>query len=439
MRQKTRTVKLAAAAIVALVVVAAVAVADTRQVQLDSGLTLIAVADSWSDISAVSVMVDAGSRYDPDERGGLAQLTNEMLFEGTRDAAWEEIIDELDRLSIRHGALTSEDFAELYLTAYETEFDTALAWLAEFISRPAFDEERLDLEKETALRMLDREMNDAFTRNYHSLSELLFPGHPYSDPVLGTPESIQAATRDELVSFYEQHYGAANTVVVAVGDFDTDETLARLEALLADYPDRDVARREFPHVELEGPSELDVYHEGEDGFVEIGFLGPEVGGEDYAAVQVMISVLGDGSGSRLADRFGECGSTKLSVAGAFVSVRSEGIRLVAYASSDDIDATFHALNEEFERIRTVPASNVELERAKSRIATRSATTTETSKDKASAIARRHLLGLPPGFRETYFKRLDSVTADDVQRVARTYLVNPATVVERPGKPPRRGI
>jgi predicted Zn-dependent peptidase len=373
MRQKTRTVKLAAAAIVALVVVAAVAVADTRQVQLDSGLTLIAVADSWSDISAVSVMVDAGSRYDPDERGGLAQLTNEMLFEGTRDAAWEEIIDELDRLSIRHGALTSEDFAELYLTAYETEFDTALAWLAEFISRPAFDEERLDLEKETALRMLDREMNDAFTRNYHSLSELLFPGHPYSD------------------------------------------------------------------VELEGPSELDVYHEGEDGFVEIGFLGPEVGGEDYAAVQVMISVLGDGSGSRLADRFGECGSTKLSVAGAFVSVRSEGIRLVAYASSDDIDATFHALNEEFERIRTVPASNVELERAKSRIATRSATTTETSKDKASAIARRHLLGLPPGFRETYFKRLDSVTADDVQRVARTYLVNPATVVERPGKPPRRGI
>ncbi len=431
--------KLAVSAITVLVAVTAVAVADMYQVQLDSGLTLIAVADSWSDISAVSVMVDAGSRYDPDERGGLAQLVNEMLFEGTRNATWEEIVDGLDMSSIRYGALTSEDFAEVYLTAYETEFDTALAWLADFISRPTFDEGRLDLEKETALRLLDREMNHAFTRNYHSLSRLLFPGHPYSGPVLGTPESIQAATRDDIVSFYEQHYGASNTVVVAVGDFDIEKTLARLEVLFADYPDREVARREFPRVEVEGPSELDVYSEGESGFIEIGFLGPEIGSDDYAAVQVMISVLGDGSGSRLADCFGECGSAKLSVAGAFVSVRSEGVRLVAYASSDDIDATFHALNDELEGIRTVAASDVELEQAKIRIVTRFATKTETSKNKASAIARRHQLGLPSSFRETYFERLESVTADDVQRVARTYLVNPATVLERPGKPPRRGI
>ncbi len=431
--------KLTVTVIAVLVAVASAAVADMRQVRLDSGLTLIALADSWSDISAVSVMVDAGSRYDPDERGGLAQLTNEMLFEGTRNATWEEIVDDLDGLSIRHGALTSEDFAELYLTAHETEFDTAIAWLAEFISRPAFDEGRLDLEKETALRLLEGEMNHAFTRNYHSLSGLLFHGHPYSRPVLGTPESIRAATRGEIVSFYEQHYGASNTIVVAVGDFDTEKMLARLEVLFADYPDREVARRETARAESGEPSELDVYSDGEDGFIEIGFLGPEIDSDDYAATQVMISVLGDGPGSRLADRFGACGSAKQSVAGAFVSVRSEGVRLVAYASSDDIDATFHALNDEFEGIRAVAVSDVELEQAKSRIATRLALRMETSKDKASAIARRHLLGLQSNFRETHFERLESVTADDVQRVGRTYLVNPATVIERPGKPPRRGI
>jgi zinc protease len=267
-----------------LVAMSAIAAAGMRQVQLDSGLTLIAIHDGWCDISAVSVMVDAGSRYDPDERGGLAQLTNEMLFEGTRDATWEEIADELDRLSIRYGALTSEDYAEVYITSHETEFDTALEWLSEFMLRPAFDEERLDREKEIAIGSFESEMNDAFTRTYHSLSGLLFPGHPYSRPVLGTPESVRAATRDEILSFYEQHYGASNTVVVVVGDFDVDEMVAGLEVLFAGYPARDVRRREPSPVELEGPVGLNIYHEGEQGFVEIGFLGPEIGSDARTAV-----------------------------------------------------------------------------------------------------------------------------------------------------------
>ena len=431
--------RLAVVVIATLVVVSAIAAASMRQVQLDSGLTLIAVQDGWCDISAVSVMVDAGSRYDPDERGGLAQLTNEMLFEGTRDATWEEIADELDRLAIRYGALTSEDYAEVYITSHKTEFDAALEWLAEFMLRPAFDEYRLDREKEIAIGSFESEMNDAFTRNYRSLSGLLFPGHPYSRPVLGTPESVRAATRDEILSFYEQHYGGSNTVVVAVGDFDADEMVAELEVLFAGYPARDVIRREHSPVALEGPSELDVYHEGEKGFIEIGFLGPEIGSDDYAAVQVMIGALGDGSGSRLSDCFGDYDPAELTVAGAFVSVRSEGVRLVAYASSDDVDGTLQTLNEEIEGMRTVAVSAVELEQAKSRIETRFATHTETNKDKAGSIARRHLLGLPQDYREVYFDRLESVTADDVERVARTYLVNPATVVERPGEPPRRGI
>ncbi len=431
--------RFAVGAVATLVAMSAIAAAGTRHVRLDNGLTLIAVADGWCDISAVSVMVDAGSRCDPDERGGLAQLTNEMLFEGTRDATWEEIVDELDRLSIRHGALTSEDYAEIYVTSHKTQFDAALEWLAEFMLWPVFDEERLDREKKAALGLLEGEMSDAFTRNYHSLSGLLFPGHPYSRPVLGTPESIQAATRDEILSFYEQHYGGSNTVVVAVGDFDADEMVAGLEVLFAGYPDRDVMRRDHSPVKLEGPSELDVYREGKEGFIEIGFLGPEVGSNDYAAVQVMVSAFGDGSGSRLADCFGKYDSAQLIVAGAFVSVRSEAVRLVAYASSDDVNATLQTLNEEIERMKTVAVSAVELEQARSRIETRFAARAERSEDKAAAIARRHLLGLPQDFREAYFDQLESVTADDVERVARTYLVNPATVVERPGEPPRRGI
>lgn len=438
-RQSIRGTRFAVPVIATLVAMSAIAAAGMRQVQLDSGLTLIAVHDGWCDISAVSVMVDAGSRYDPDERGGLAQLTNGMVFEGTRDATREEIADELDRLSIKYAALTSEDFAEVYIASHKTEFNTALEWLSEFMLRPVFDGERLDWEKEFAIGSFESDMDDAFTRNYRRLSGLLFPGHPYSHPVLGTPESIPAATRDDIISFHEQHYGASNTVVVAVGDFDADEMIAGLEVLFAGYPARDVERRGSSQVVREGPSELNAYHEGEQGFVEIGFLGPEIGSDDYAAVQVMISALGDGSGSRLSGCFGDSDPAELCVAGAFVSVRSEGVRLVAYASSDDVDRTLRTLNEEIEGMRTVAVSAVELEQAKSRIETRFATHTETNRDKAGAIARRHLLGLPQDYRRVYLDQLESVTADDVERVARTYLVNPATVVERPGEPPRRGI
>ncbi len=431
----------AATAVIALVALACVASAEIHSVVLDNGLTLVVSPNPWSDAVAVSVMIGAGSKHDPENLAGLAQLTNEMIFEGVGDVPWNEVYDELSAQGIEFKCLTSEDTAEVLLTGHERRFEFMVDAVADALSEPAFGEKRLEYEKQVALASYEGELADDWNASYRAVTALLYDGHPYAITPLGTPEGIAAVTADDVASFHAEYYTPANTIVVAVGDLGPEATLAELERVFAGYDNQAPAPGPVP-VPARTEMTTQVLYGGERaGFVQIGFAGPKPSEtDDLAAIRVLMAVLGAGTESRLYRLLGDSVETEVTATGAFASHRTEQARLIVYALGASDSETVERILAEVGRLKDELPTEEEIERARENVISSYVIRMQRSSEKASGIARDHFLDLPLDCCESYVSETEAVTAEDVRAAAERYLVNPAVVLQRPGFPPKgRGI
>jgi len=407
--------------------------------RFDNGLTVLLAPNSWNRIVSVSVMIDAGSKHDPPGQYGLAYLTSQMLLAGTKMTTGPELAHLIDGTGAEVGTEAREDFAEVHATVTDVHFDEALAVIAEALVHPTFDRAALLDEQRKAQALIERELDDSFTRAYRKLNSLRFGRHPYAHPPVGTEDGIASVSRDDIQRLYQARYAGESTVISIVGSFDPDATLRRIERLFAEYPSHPVADPRLPDVDAPAKDYLELYRAAKQGYIVRSFVGPALGSDDYSAVRVLCGVLGDGTGSRLYSSLGPSGAGLAGAVGSHAGGLFEGGWILIYAASGKVDLSLGIIERIIEEIRTEPVSREEVDRAKNRLKGRAAIEGQTNLTRARWMARSELAGLGHDFIETHMKRIDRVDADDVLRVAEKYLVDPATVVLRPGTKKKSGI
>jgi predicted Zn-dependent peptidase len=403
--------------------------------RLGNGVTLIVVPSPWNKVAAVSVMVDAGSKYDPPELRGLARVTNEFVVCGTTTMPRAELEDLIDSRGIKLGTYTTEDFAEVYVTSTVDQFDAALDVLSSLMAQPAFDAHELPRAQRLAFDEYDRSQNDPFESCYAKLNELLFGDHPYAFPAHGTKEGVSATTRDDVLRFYAERYRGGNIVVAAVGDFPADETMRKLGERFAGCASGRAPGRAFPLKARTEPVQFEFHRDVAEGYVTIGFVGPPMGSEDSAAMRVLGAVLGEGkvTTGRVQEALSAGDAGVADMAGAFGPERVEQGRLVLFASTPDANAALDALTRVVEGVRAKPVPDAELARAKERLVGQIVLSGQRNLERARRLATGEIARLGLGFSDESLRRIEAVDASDVQRAAAKYLTNPATVILRPGR------
>jgi len=427
----------AVAVVLALTLVGAGRAASADKVvkrRLGNGVTLVVVTSPWNSVAAVSVVVDAGSKYDPPELRGLARVTNEFLISGTTTMPRAELEDTVDSRGIKLGTYTTEDFAEVYAVATVDQFDAALDVISSLIAQPAFDAHELPRAQRQAFEEQDRSQDDPFESCYTKLNELLFAGHPYAFPAHGTREGVSAVTRDDVLRFYGDRYRGGNIVVAVVGNIPADEAMRELGERFAACMSGRAARRAFPVTAPAEPVQFEFHRDVEQGYVTVGFAVPPAGSDDCAAVRVLSSVLGEGKtrAGRVEEALSK-GAGDSDMVGAFCPERIEQGRLVLYASSPDLSGTAETLQRVVERVRTEAVPGDELAQAKGRLIGQLVLSGQANLERARRLATGEIAGLGLGFTDEFLRRIEAVGAADVQRAAAKYLTNPVTVILRPGK------
>jgi zinc protease len=412
---------------------------DVREDRLPNGLTVLTMPNAWNRIVAVSILVDAGSKYDPAGTKGLAKITNDLLVRGTSNMAEQGIAEIIDASGIQLGTSTTEDFAEVHVTAIDSQWQLALRILADVLTNPSFDTKGfLDVQRR-ALAALSGDAEDALRRSNARANELLFGEHPYAFPVIGTAAGIERVTRGDVARFYAGRYRASDTVIAIVGNFARDDALKLAKELFSKYPSGRPPEASFPVPESREPSACESYKDVPTGHVQVAYLAPRAGSDDYAAARVLAAILGDGAASRLYSELVGEGDGIAEAAGSLYPLRVEQGSIVLYATAVDVDRALKIINREVERLKTEPVTTEELERARNRLAGRVAALGQRNVEQAARLAWNQLSGLGPGYTDAYLKALKRVDGVDVRQAAARYLVNPVTVVVRPGRPSRTGI
>jgi len=394
--------------------------------QLENGLVVLTLEDPSTPVVSFQMWVKVGSR---DEAGytGLAHLFEHMMFNGSKHIGPEQHADLISARGGEVNAYTSNDqtvyYDDVTRESLPLVIDLEHERLANLdISAKTLDRERQVVLEERRLRSEDQPMG----RLYDALFSLVWQALPYRTPVIGWRSDVEKATVDVCRKFFDTYYAPNNIVVAIAGDFDSADALAHIERTFGKLPPaKSIPRNPTEEPEQRGERRAIVHFDVNSPLLAAGWHAPKTGNPDAEALDVLSMILSDGRSSRLYQSLVHEAEIALSASGAYWEFNDTGA-FVALASARpganlaEVERRFFA---EIERVRREPVHESELEKAKRQLEVGLVHGLETSHELASRLGQDYTaLGRIRPLDER-LARIRAVTADDVQRVARTYLVD----------------
>jgi len=399
-----------------------------RERRLANGLQVITVENHSSPTVSVHVAYHVGSRDDPAGRSGFAHLFEHMMFKATTNLRAEQFDRLTEDVGGANNASTGDDMTEYHEVVPSNHLETLLWAEAERMMNLKVDEanfksERAVVEEEYRQRVLAA----PYGRLFNAFSSASYLEHPYKRPGIGSIEDLEAATLADVVAFHARHYRPDNATLVVVGDFEQKQLDAWIDKYFGPVPRPAAPLPVFSAREPEWQSDRIAKVTGPQvplPAVALVWLAPPVTSPDSPALQVAGAVLSSGESSRLNQSlvYRQRIATQ---AGFSADLRVGPGLLVAYAiaaggkSPADVSA---ALLAEVSRLASAPPSAAELAKVKTQLVTQAFTSRQTALGLASAIADAAVLEGDAARVNTDLDDLQRVSAADVQRVMRKYVL-----------------
>ncbi len=395
--------------------------------RLDDGLFIVACESRAAPVAAIQVWVGVGSADERDDQAGIAHVHEHMLFKGTQiDGKTKrgvgEIAAEIERSGGEINAWTSYDQTVYHVVVASRFLDAGLDVLSDAILRSAFDPEELTRELEVILEEIKRSEDQPGSKVSRAMFRTAFHAHPYRRPVIGYADVVRGFTRENILDFYGSHYCADRMTVVAVGDFDADTALDKIEAAFKGTRAKGAVLPPRPQEPVQsGLRTAGLLDDVEESHLAIGFRGPRLLDADVYAVDVLGVILGQGDSSRLSTRIKREQELVNEIYAYSYSPKDPGLVVVgATLRHERIDETLVAIGLELDRISKTHVGVEELEKAKAMLASEAIYQRETVEGLARRLGTWASLTGDPSFEERYQERIAAVTADEVMRAAERY-------------------
>jgi len=251
----------------------------------------------------------------------------------------------------------------------------------------------------------------------------LFLNSPYGHPIEGTQESLGRITREAITQFYRTYYHPNNSILVVVGDLTTEEVRTQLLPRLTGWPSVEIPERPSKITFAEGPKEVKIDRSITQANIILGHAGVARSNPDYYALTVMNYVLGSGGfASRLVEEIRNKRGLAYSVTSFFNPGKDPGSFQVVLQTKNSTAREAISLSlREMERIEKELVSEKELEGAKKYLTGSFPMRFNTQAKLTQFLSQVEYYGLGLDYPERYPSLINSITREEVLRVAKTYL------------------
>ena len=393
-----------------------------KEFTTDNGMEAIVVEHKEQPIVTLYVIIKAGSALDPDGRESLAGFVDDQLNKGTTSKDALELAEWIESVGGNVITDVNEEFIAIGVTILKDYVDTAFEYLADVLRNPVFPQDELEIIRKRSKTGLEFELSDPAAMAQRHLRNLVYGDHPYSKQP--TVESIEAITRDDLVSWHKRNVVPNNILFSAVGDVKWKDVRKALENHFGDWQPGTPDELMYASAPAMDDTKIYLYHRpaSVQTQVWVGHLGLEGKSGDWAAVEVANRILGAGSEGRLFQSLREEHGWTYGAYSSFDRSKDIGtFDAHAAVRTEVTDSALVELLSQLEKIKTEPVSADDLDHAKSYLIGSFPLTIETPGQIAGQIGRYKLLGLGKEDLESYRDRVGAVTIEDVQRVMSDYL------------------
>jgi zinc protease len=390
---------------------------------LSNGLEVIAVSHHEQPAVSLRLLVRAGSAQDPEDRPGVASLAATLLDQGTTSRSAEQIADAIDSIGGALGTGASADLSFVQAVVMKDSLNVGLDLVSDLAQHPAFAKEEVERQRQQLLSGLRVSYDDPEYLANMVFDRLVYGFHPYGKPQTGTPGTIAAIRREDLLAFHKKWFGANNAILAIVGDVTADEAFAGAERAFSAWgragseasktPEPPPPTRRLVIIDRPGAVQTEM---------RVGNLGIARKHSDYMALDLAVKVLG-GEGANRLHRVLRTERGLTYGASADMNGLKETGDIVAETNtrSETTGETLRLMVDEFWRLIRDRVNERELEGAQEYLTGSFPLTIETPSQIALQVLNAVFYGLNMNELQTYRERVNAVTVDDVQRVAREYL------------------
>ena len=369
---------------------------------------------------SVGIWLRSGSRREPAAVNGISHFIEHMVFKGTRRRTAEDIAREVDRVGGMLDAFTSKEMVCFNTRVLDEHLPKAFDVLADMVLEPKFAPEDIEREQSVILEEIRMTQDNPEDLVHELFTQNFWNSHALGKPILGTPETVSAFSRDTLDTWFRKWYAPNNLVITAAGHL----THAQLMDLVADRfaklsPAQDGLSDPLPlpaqHITLRTKHELEQVH------ICIGVPALPMTDRRRFAVAVMNNILGGGMSSRLFQNIRERQGLAYAIFSELSSYRDVGsLSVYAGTSLETAGQVIRSVLGEFRRMRDEPLDAEELRRAKDHLKGATLLALEGSGARMNSLARYHIYFNRHFTPKELIAMLEMVTAQDVQELAREF-------------------
>jgi predicted Zn-dependent peptidase len=395
---------------------------DVRKTTLPNGLRAVTEHIPHVRSVAVGVWVDAGSRHENPEDGGISHFVEHMVFKGTDTRSAEDIACSVDAIGGQLDAFTTKETVAFTAKVLDEHLPTALDVVSDLVLHPVFREDDIEKEKGVVLEELKMDEDNPDYLLHETFSQGFWEGHSLARPIIGNAETINRFRREQLRKFFERTYNPADLIVTAAGNLDHDVFARLVEERFSSLPSQsrrpaDASPATHPALIVHNKPSLEQTHLCV-GLPTHGITDPR----RYIGF-VLNTLLGGGVSSRLFLKIREREGLAYSVF-SDLSLFSDTGCLIVYAgtSLESMPRVIDYVAQEFRNLKNDLVPDEELRRAKDHLKGSLMLSMESTSSRMSNLARQEKFFGEFMTLDEMAEHVEAVTAQEVRELANEWFL-----------------
>lgn len=394
-----------------------------EKTKLSNGMDLWMVEHKELPLVSMNMVFRTGSSNEPENKVGVSNLTSALLDDGTATRSAADIANQLQSIGANLGSGVDFDSAGVSIQTLTRHLDKAIDIFADVIQNPSFPASEVESLRGRQLVALRQQRANPNAISNIVYNKVLYGDHPYGRS--NTEDAIKAITRDDILGFYASTYRPNNATLIVVGSFDKAELKNKIEKAFGGWKGGDISARELGAPKSREKAGIYIVDRpnSAQSVVSIGHVGIDRNNPDYFPVVVMNTILGGGFTSRINMNLREDKGYTYGARSGFAFRRGPG----PFSAGGDIQTavTKEAVAEFMKELNEIrggrPVTQKELDYNKQSLIRRYPAGFETAGQISNQLANLAVYGLPDSYFNEYISKVNAVTVDDVNRVARQYL------------------
>lgn len=389
-------------------------------ITLSNGIRLVYL-HAVSPVAHLGITFLAGSRYEHPDEAGLAHFLEHCIFKGTEKRKAFHILSRLDSVGGEINAYTTKEEICVYASFVKSHLNRAADLLADIAINSNFPQKEIEKEKEIVLDEFNSYQDSPGEKIFDDFEAMLFPGHPLGNNILGTPDTVQAFSREDLKRYVDRFFFAENAVISFVGDIPITQLVNNLEKHFSGM------RRGVQITKPQGFSDYQVFRNrlkeaNYQAHVVLGGMAPGYSEESRRGMTLLINVLGGPAlNSRLILSVREKYGYSYNIEASYGPYADLGYWSIYFGTDQKyVDKTLKVVYRELKKMCEVALTPNQLQQAKEQLKGHIALSLDSNVGLMQGLGKSLLQFNQIDTIQEMYASIDKLNRDELKHIAETY-------------------